>query len=90
MPSPPRPPDPIPAPDLSRAYVALRRGGAPPDAAIRQLALPLREIPRLEDAFRRRAWSGRAGLPRFARHALHVRLALSAGGFPVLGPKARP
>jgi hypothetical protein len=68
----------------SAAYVACRRGGAPPERARQELALAPPAASRLERMLRTKGGGPQSQRPRFARHELHVAAVLAAGGFSVL------
>jgi hypothetical protein len=71
------------------SYVACRHGGAPPEIARIQLALPGETAARLETLFRARP-GGRgadAMRPRFACHEAHVGAVLAQGGYPAFAER---
>lgn len=74
----------------SAAYAALRHGGAPPAIARVQLGLGRSVAFRLEKMFQARRSGGCDAMrPRFARHELHVKQVMKAGGFPILPERRR-
>jgi len=68
----------------SASYAACRRGGAPPERARVELALPAAAASRLEGLLLAKGGGPQAQRPAFARHGPHVAAVLAAGGFPVL------
>jgi len=76
------------SPLASASYSACRHGGAPPQIAAVELALPAETAARLERLFLARVGGGVDAMkPRFARHAAHVRAVLALGGFPTLAER---
>jgi len=74
----------------SASYAVCRHGGAPPELAQAELALPAETALRLERLFRARSGGGpNAMRPQFARHAAHVRAVLAQGGYPALAERGR-
>jgi hypothetical protein len=69
-----------------QSYAVLRRGGASPERALAELAIPVARGAELEAVFRvRRPGQGADAMqPRFARHDRHVAAVLAAGGYPAL------
>lgn len=82
---------PLTSPVLATAsYAALRHGGTPAAQARQQLGLDRDLGVRLERSFlARRTFAGDVMRPRYARHGLHVRQVLEAGGYPALPDKRR-
>ena len=80
-----------PTSPLARAsYYACRYGGAPPDLARVELALPPETAARLEQLFRARPGGGIDPMrPRFAHHESHVDVVLAQGGYPALAARGR-
>jgi hypothetical protein len=72
------------APAASAAYANLRYEGFPPPRARAELGLAEGPAARLERLFLTRPGGRQSQRPRFARHDVHVRAVLQAGGFPVL------
>ena len=71
---------------VNASYANLRYEGLPPLRARQELGVGERRAARLERLFLARPGGGPDAMkPRFAKHAAHVRSALAAGGFPVLG-----
>jgi hypothetical protein len=72
----------------SASYAACRHGGAPPDLARVELALPAETAAKLERLFQRRPGGGPGAMrPRFARHAAHVQAVMAEGGYPALAAR---
>ncbi len=76
------------SPLASASYAACRFGGAPPDIAQVQLALPAETATELERLFRARPGGGAHAMrPRFARHEAHVEAVIAMGGYPALAER---
>ena len=72
------------SPHASASYAACRRGGAPPERARQELALPPARAARLERWLLSKSGGPQSQRPRFARHEAHVGAVMALGGFPVL------
>jgi hypothetical protein len=68
----------------STSYAACRRGGAPPERARLELALPRASAKKLERILLAKRGGPKSQGPRYARHAPHVAAVQALGGFPVL------
>ena len=78
------------SPLVRTSYYACRHGGAPPDLARAELALPPGLAYRLEQLFRSRPGGGADAMrPSFARHAAHVGAVKAQGGYPALAERRR-
>lgn len=74
----------------SKAYSALRHGGAPAAIARVQLGLSAEAAARLERMLLARPGGGPDAMrPSFARHDRHVAAVRAGGGYPVLRETAR-
>ncbi len=77
-------------PLIGLSYFASRHGGASPEFARLELALPAATGAALEQLFQRRPTGGTDPMrPRFARHSAHVDAVMAQGGYPVLRERRR-